>query len=143
MGDIKGIITKDDFTTILSVAMIDLDGFIQALSSFDEKMQQPKITLNYMLQTKNYDESAHEVVNRCFAEFNDLKKCISKVERKRDNIKAKFNFCYFKKFYVDSHEFNMKVIELNDKINKCKEKVNEQIIKCIDYFNERDVEISL
>ncbi len=141
--NIKEITTKDEFTTILSVAMLDLEEYVEILNTFDEKMQQPKIMLNLMMKTANYDEASRSVVNQCFDEFNALKKCIAKIETKRDKIKAQITFAYFKKFYLDSHDFNVKVIELNDLINKYKEKVNEQIIKCIDYFNDHDVKITL
>lgn len=139
----REIETKEEFRAILSASMIDLDGFVQALSTFDAELQKPKTGLNLMLQTRNYDEAYHEAVNNCFEEFNSLKKSLSKIEAKRDKIKKRLQFSYFKKFYVDSHEFNQKVIELNDSIKKCKEKVDAQIIKCIEYFNERDVEIKL
>ena len=137
------ITTKEEFLALLSASMIDLDGFLQALSTFDEKLQQPKITLNLMLQTKHYDEGAHGVVNDCFEEFNQLKKSLSSIVKKRNKIDSRLKFVYFKKFYVETHSYNQKVIELNDTLRICKQKVDAEIIKCIEYFNERDVDISL
>lgn len=134
---------KEEFVLKLSVATIDLDNYIQSLTSFDNQLQQPKLTLNLLLGTKTYDESCHEIVNNCFVEFNKLKKVLSRIESRRDAIKTTFPLGCFKKFYIDPHQFNQKIIELNDAIKKCKEKVDAQIIKCIEYFNERDIQIAL
>ncbi len=140
---IKEIRTKEEFLEVLSETMTEIDEANQFLNTFGEKMQNPKMMLNLMLQQSHFDEENHFVVQKCFDEFNELKKSIFRIENKRNRSNELLNVRLFKQFYVDSHDYAVKAIDLKDNIEKYKKLVNEQIIKCIDYLNFHEVKITL
>lgn len=140
---IEEIKTKEEFLDKLSKALVEIDEFNKKLDAFPQKMQDSKMMLNLMLNQTGYDEENHKTVQKCFDEFNDLKKEILKIEKRRNAIREILSFTLFKKYYVDSHDYTIKAIELKDNIDNHKKLVNEQIIKCIDYFNMHEVKITL
>lgn len=140
---IEEIKTKEEFLSVLTAVIEKMDNYNQELTNINDKMKKPQEQLNKVLQQENYDESSHEMVQKCFDEFYQLKKCILKIELDRINIRNLISLKHFKQFYVNTGEYNAKSIDLKDNIEKHKRLLNDQIIKCLDYLSVHEVKITL
>jgi len=115
-----------------SLAIIDLDLFIEGLENLEESIAEAKDNMNLIL-TRNDEELVYFLQEYSLSKFENARKYIktikSKIDKYRNNL-----ITYFSKNLVAKDTFNLKVKTLNQLIEEKSQLIDDYIEKCNHYI---------
>ena len=133
---------KEEFNDLYASTMSDFKQYISYLESVDEQIKEPKSVLDDLSSIPECDDETRKILNDIFDKFININKTIRNIRKEKETKKQKLD-PYFRVFGIDQTEYIQTIIELNHLIKKCKPEVGKQIMKCLDYLNDRGIDIVL
>lgn len=125
-----------------SLAIIDIDLFIDCLKNLEETLKDANENLELIL-SRDDENLVHFLQQYSLKKFEDAKNYFKVVRSKVDRYRNKL-IVYFSKNLVAKETFNLKVKTLNELINEKELYIDGQILKCDDYiarnFKEKNTE---
>ena len=120
-----------------SVAMIDLDNYLNILTNLDSQLKEPNFVLEYVLKNINYEAADYLLKDHALTKFakidkdlENMKKTIIKYQKKLEQ--------YLANNQTESEEFNKKLdilIPLHEEYSKL---IKAQIKKCFEFIKSHE-----
>ena len=120
-----------------SVAMIDLDNYLNILTNLDSQLKEPNFVLEYVLKNTNYEAADYLLKDHALTKFakidkdlENMKKAIIKYQKKLEQ--------YLANNQTESEEFNKKLdilIPLHEEYSKL---IKAQIKKCFEFIKSHE-----
>ena len=116
---------------VYSVAMIDLDTFLEYVLSIDEELKDANFVLGYVLSKNDYVETEYLFKEHAFNKFAKVKCALDKIEKEILKYQSKLN-AFFECNEEEKNKFYEKLdilIPLHEEKSKF---VKEQLHKCFE-----------
>ena len=133
---------REEFNDLYASTMADFKQYIEYLESVDEQIKEPKSVLVALSSIPECDDDTREILNNVYKKFSKINKTIREIREQKEVKKQKLD-PYFRVFGIDQTEYIQTIIELNHLIKKCKPEVGKQIMKCLNYLEDRGIEVVL
>ncbi len=133
---------KEEFQELYSSTMVEFQENIAYLESVENQIKDYASMLKALDAIPECDEETREKLNEVYSSLNAINKKLRSIRKEKEAKKEKLD-PYFKVFDFSQKEYVKIIIELNGLLKKYQPMVGKQIMKCLNYLNDRGIEITL
>ena len=133
---------KEEFTNLYAVAMAEFKQNIEYLQNVEDEINQQKEMLKTLNAIDECDDYTREKLNIIYSKLNAINKKMRLIRKEKEAKKQRLD-PYFKLFDFPNEEYIQTIIELNNLLKKHQPVIGKQIIKCLNYLNDRGIDIVL
>lgn len=133
---------KEEFKELYKNTMEEFKNNIAYLENIDKEIKQYASVLKDLDAIPECDEDTRKKLNDVYQKLNNINKKFRKIRKEKEAKKQRLD-PYFRVFDIPQSEYVETIIELNTLLKKYQPIIGKQIMKCLNYLNDRGIEITL
>lgn len=133
---------KEEFANLYAVAMAEFKQNIEYLQNVEEEINEYRGMLKALDAIEECDDYTRQKLNEVYSKLNAINKKMRSIRKEKESKKQRLD-PYFKLFDFPNEEYIQTIINLNNLLKRHEPIIGKQIIKCLNYLNDRGIDIVL